>query len=638
MFKTPTSIFPVPGRAVLGAVAIVAALAVGTITFLATAGDAAASQIAATPLDAVQPQEATTAGGAYVHVPWKSRDNEDWYQFVLYENDSQVASYDVQPVLPKSSVQLIGDDAADGHTIACGGETANFKVFAWKHGPNGTSVKIRQVPDQLAPVRPCDNLHVDFVSMGGGADVRVSALETDGADWYRFTLRSPGGFSAHNYDIDARATRHYVTVGGPGSNYRLPCDGGPNQSVSSGGVRKANFFVTAWETVDGARVKLRDVGYQLSPVHACPPPEPQIGPFSESVDGPYVVAVVADAGYTESEGDFVRWNVPMTAVAGQTGPLDYDDLIKTNAFKAMEFPARSDGDLLDWGVLDGYVARVNLSELVDDDVDLSDPDVCHSYRVAYKAQGLYSTSSGPSWDNTKIESGGYEAEIFGCGSAREASADEARVMVPFVPLDAVPPAFVSYTHFTVDLQRVDANGNLIGPVYRSGDYGRRTPDGTRMSEFGSWWMAFAVPYDGNALGVSYSDCYEVKLKARVVMHYGDVSDGAAADIDDVLAVENCWRAPLAPTKLDLTFPVEINWDPVVGADGYVLEVIDNAAAGAVSPIAPWLTATTIYACSPSGDDNVMRVEVHPYVIPLDGSFGDRVEWPGAEFALPCPAQ
>lgn len=639
MLKTPTSIFHAPDRTALVAIAVAAALAIGAILFGTTAGNAAASQVVpTTPFSTDQTQEeSTTPGGAYVHVPAKSRDNADWYQFVLYENGNQVTFYNVHPVLPKSSVRLIGSDPAAGHTIACGTGTADFRIHAWKHGPNRTSIRIRQTDIQQFPVRPCDTLHVDFDTQGGGADVRVPAKSAYHAEWYRFTLQSSDGHAMHDYDIRARSTVHYVTVGDPDNGFRLPCDGGPHQQVSSSGARKANFFVTAWSSdAQGNPTKLSDVGYQLSPVHPCPIPDPSIGPFTESVSGPYVVAVIADEGFTEPDGELIAWNVPMIAVADQTGTLNYADLNVGDARRSLSFPARSEGDLLDWGVLDGYVVRVNLSELVDSDVDLSDPEVCDSYRVVYQAQGQYRTSSGLSWANTRVNPAGYQAEVFGCNGIDEASPEEARVMVPFLPLDAFSPVMVSHTHFKVELQRVDSSGNRVGPVYTSGDYGRRSPDGTRMELFDKWWMAFSVPYDGNPLGLDYSDCYGLRLKARVIMHYGPGSNQSAYQSETELRPENCWRAPLSPAKSDLNFPVTISWDPVEGADGYMVAIAQAGGADIETLAAYQSTSHTFQSCSPSGDDNVMRIEVRPYVLPLVPDLAQRVESPGVEIALPCP--
>ena len=635
------------GRTTLIAMAAVAALAAGL--FLWAAGGTAGAHNASAPLTAVASQQTgdVVPGGAYVHVTYKSKHNADWYQFVMKDaNGNTVHGWDVFPVLPKSHVRLIGDSAANGgYAIPCGSGAANFEVHAWRHGANGTSVHIAQVGNQQAPVRPCDSLHVDFETEGGGADVRVDAAGTHGADWYRYELRTTDGVRMHLFDIKARDTVHYVTVGGPGSSYRLPCDGGPGQRTSRSGDRKAGFSVTAWRHGEGnTSVKIRDVGQQLSPVHACLPPEPETGTPTETVSGPYVAMVVADANYEMPDAPHPYWNVNAVSVANHNGPLNYSEAIRSNSniIKRIAASERSAGDLIAWGSHQGYAVRANLSDMVPEGTDLSDPAVCNSFRVAYAAQLIYvDNEDNYRIDTTKEPEDNHEALVVGCGGgASEAKAEEARIMVPVDPIDRVSNTVSSFDHWTVEFQQVDGNGNGVGPKYRSGDY-RPQLEGNKMVVQDKWWHAVAVPYDEIGRNFGYADCYGLRFKYEWLAHSGDISNATRVRSDaPPLRVENCWRAPLAKTEPALAFPVSIRWDKVAGADGYIVDVAQEEASAALAPVvkAPLTTTQTFMACLPSGDDNMMRVEVRPYAIPLGGSMADRVEWPGTKFELPCSAQ
>lgn len=642
MVEKINAIFRDPKRITAAALAVIA-IAAGAALWTVSAENATADNTHV-PVPTVanqQTDEPDTPGGAYVHVIYRGLHNADWYQFILKdENDNRVDSWDVMPVLPKSQVRLIGDGTENGrHVIPCGMGTAKFEVFAWRRGENNTSIRIARVGIQNAPVRTCDNMHVDFETEGGGADVRVDARDTHGADQYRYKLSSTDDSISHShiYVVDARETAHYVTLGGPGHQYRLACDGGPGQRSSSSGERKARFEVSAWKNDN----KIRDIGWQLAPVHACPPPKPEES-FTESVNGPYAVAVVADADFAMPDGNFMWWRVPMAAAIGQSGTLNYEELYRATEEHGPEFfEERTEGDMFNWGRHRGYVVRVNLSDLVDEDVDLSDPKVCNSIRVAYKAQLSYSSDGKLLNVNTRIDRGGYEALVLGCGGsrgAREASAGEARIVVPVAPLGEVHTAFTSFPNWTVELQPVDSSGNAVGSAYRSGDYSL-APDGTMMALEGQWWHAISVPYADVGRNFAYEDCYGLRFKRKLLGHSGDVSNSARMVIGDpVVKVENCWRAPLAAAEPALAFPLQIEWNKVTGADGYVMDVIGEENPRVPVEIAPHQNEATIFACNPSGDDNAMRIEVRPYVIPLGGSMEDRVEWPGTTFDLPCPNQ
>ena len=383
--------------------------------------------------------------------------------------------------------------------------------------------------------------------------------------------------------------------------------------------------------------------------------------FTESVSGPYVTAIVADLddpvaelggkdmGAGTADGGPVWWEVSLKAVPADANidALRYKDLpgrgVKVSGWDMMNQEGSSNprtaGDRVNWNGYQGYVVRVSLSDLVGPEVDLSDLEACAEVRFLYYSKRRYVVEEGTTAEDLHRDG---EAKVWGCRSYHEeADPNEARVLFPVMPMDS--PDLDRYSRFVLEAQLKGENRKSLGPVHMI-EYGPRNPDSLKIAVNGQWWVAIAMPYAEIAQGIAYSECDDLTVvvaPSAAAYLYGHESASQITVPRYNFSVENCWAAPLPSPSPGLVFPVQIRWDPVAGADGFIVDVVREQSSGiplAPELLAPSTTAFTFTSCHPSGDDNMMLVEVRPYVNPPQGSAANRAEWPGVKFALPCPTQ